>query len=137
MTAPLEVSQQDGVWTLTLSRAEKRNALSAELVERLIDAVGEAHASDARVLVFRGEGKNFSAGFDFADVETQSEGDLLLRFVRIETLLQTVASSPCATIGFAQGRNFGAGVDLLAVCRTRVATSDADRKSTRLNSSHT
>lgn len=125
MSPPLDVAKEDGTWTFTLSRPEKRNALSAELVERLSEAVAEAHARAARVLVFRGEGKNFSAGFDFTDFQNQSEGDLLLRFVRIEELLQLVASSPCATVGLAQGRNFGAGVDLLAVCRQRLASADA------------
>jgi len=125
VSAPLEVAQEDGCWTFTLSRPEKRNALSAELVDALIEAVARAHAGAARVLVFRGEGKNFSAGFDFSGVEAQSEGDLLLRFVRIEELLQLIASSPCMTVGLAHGRNFGAGVDLLAVCRYRVASADA------------
>lgn len=125
MSAPLEVAQEDGCWTFTLSRPEKRNALSAELVDALIEAVARAHAGAARVLVLRGEGKNFSAGFDFSGFEAQSEGDLLLRFVRIEELLQLIASSPCMTVGLAHGRNFGAGVDLLAVCRYRVASADA------------
>ena len=125
VSAPLDVAQEDGVWTFTLSRPEKRNALSAELVERLNEAVADAHIRQARVLVFRGEGKNFSAGFDFTDCENQSEGDLVLRFVRIEGLLQVIASSPCVTVGLAHGRNFGAGADLFAVCRHRVATADA------------
>jgi enoyl-CoA hydratase/carnithine racemase len=125
VSAPLDVAQEDGCWTFTLSRPEKRNALSAELVDALIEAVARAHAGAARVLVLRGEGKNFSAGFDFSGFEAQSEGDLLLRFVRIEELLQLIASSPCMTVGLAHGRNFGAGVDLLAVCRYRVASADA------------
>jgi enoyl-CoA hydratase/carnithine racemase len=33
------VAKEDGTWTVTLSRPEKRNALSAELVERLSEAV--------------------------------------------------------------------------------------------------
>lgn len=125
MTGPLRVEQQDDVWTFTLCRPEKRNALSAELVDALLSAVTQAHREHARVLVFRGDGKNMSAGFDFSDVETQSEGDLVLRFVRIEMLLQAVASSPALTVSFAHGKNFGAGVDLFAVCRHRVATADA------------
>jgi len=123
--APLRIEQHDGIWIFTLNRPEKRNALSAALVDGLLDGVAEAHAQRARMLVFRGEGRGFSAGFDFADVETQSEGDLLLRFVRIEMLLQAVAASPCLTLGLAQGRNFGAGVDLFAACRHRVAAPDA------------
>ena len=125
MSTALRIEQQGAVWTFVLQRPDKRNALSADLVEALLAGVAQAHAEQARVLVFRGEGKNFSAGFDFSDFEQQSEGDLLLRFVRIETLLQTVASSPCLTVGLAHGRNFGAAVDLFAVCRRRIATADA------------
>jgi len=125
MSDLLRIEQQGEVWSFVLQRPDKRNALSAELVEALLAGVAQAHAGHARVLVFRGEGKNFSAGFDFSNFEEQSEGDLLLRFVRIETLLQAVASSPCLTVGFAHGKNFGAGVDLFAACRRRIASADA------------
>lgn len=121
----LSLHRSDDTWTLTLARPDKRNALSAELVETLIHHVERASAEGARVLVFRGEGKCFSAGFDLSSLETQSEGDLVLRFIRVEMLLQAVASSPCLTVGLAHGRTFGAGVDLLAACRLRYATKDA------------
>jgi enoyl-CoA hydratase len=125
MNGVLAVHKADGVWTLSLARPEKRNALSAEIVEALLDAVERAPAEGARVLVLRGEGKCFSAGFDFSEIERQSDGDLVLRFVRIEQLLQAVAASPCLTVALAHGRNFGAGVDLAAACRVRVASADA------------
>ena len=126
MTTVLRVERDGGLRSFVLARPDKRNALSAELVEALIVAVDDAHRDDAETLVFRGEGRNFSAGFDFADVDAASEGDLLLRFVRIETLLQKVAASPCLTIALAHGRIFGAGVDLVAACRFRIATPDAN-----------
>lgn len=125
MSAPLRIEREGDVRTLVLNRADKRNALSAELVDRLLDAVHEAAAQSVKLLVLRGEGRNFSAGFDFGDLDSSSEGDLLLRFVRIEQLLQAVATSPCMTLGLAHGRNFGAGADLFAACRHRIATADA------------
>nr|WP_313658125.1 enoyl-CoA hydratase/isomerase family protein [Achromobacter ruhlandii] len=125
MSAALRVERRGPAQVLTLTRPEKMNALSAELVEALIAAVDAAPAQGAEVIVLRGEGRNFSAGFDFGDWEAQSEGDLLLRFVRIETLLQRVAASPCLTVGLAHGRNFGAGVDLFGACKWRVAAPDA------------
>lgn len=125
MSAALRVERHGSAQVLTLARPEKMNALSAELVEALIAAVDAAPAQGADVIVLRGEGRNFSAGFDFGDWEAQSEGDLLLRFVRIETLLQRVAASPCLTVGLAHGRNFGAGVDLFGACKWRVAAPDA------------
>lgn len=125
MSALVDVKYQDGLCRITLQRPEKMNALSAELVEGLIEAVDEAHARQSEAIVFQGNGKNFSAGFDFGGYEEQSEGDLLLRFVRLEQLLQKVAASPALTLALAHGRNFGAGVDLFGACRLRVATPDA------------
>ncbi|CAM3756315.1 Enoyl-CoA hydratase/isomerase [Bordetella sputigena] len=125
MSGLVQVRREGKAVHILLNRAEKMNALSAPMVEALIDAIEQAHRAAADVIVLEGAGKNFSAGFDFSDVETQSEGDLLLRFVRIETLLQTVRASPCLTVALAHGRNFGAGVDLIAACRLRYAEKEA------------
>lgn len=111
--------------TLVLDRPQKRNALSAALVDALLDAVQSAHADGTRLLVLRGEGANFSAGFDLEGYESQSEGDLLLRFVRIEQLLQALRYAPFDTLALAHGRNFGAGVDLIGACARRIASADA------------
>ena len=121
----LRVERSGATTTLTLDRGAKMNALSAGLVDALIAAVDEAHGDGTRLVVFRGEGRNFSAGFDFGGYETQSEGDLLLRFTRIEQLLQNVHHAPFDTLALAHGRNFGAGVDLVGACARRVATADA------------
>ena len=125
MTGSLDITQDAECWSFVLNRPAKMNALDADLIEALIAGVETAHASGARMITLSGAGRNFSAGFDFGEIETQSDGDLLLRFVRIETLLQLIASSPCLTVAFAQGRNFGAGVDLYAVCKHRFCTPDA------------
>lgn len=125
MSEALVIERTTDLWTFTLNRPDKRNALSAELVEALISGLEDACQQQIALLVLRGNGKNFSAGFDFGDFETQSEGDLALRFIRIEQLLQRIASMPALTIGIAHGRNFGAGVDLLAACKIRACTPDA------------
>lgn len=122
---PLIVERRENQWTFTLNRPEKRNALSAELVEALLSGLEEAQHERIPQLVFQGAGKNLSAGFDFTDYQEHSEGDLALRFIRIEQLLQRIASLPALTIGLAHGRNFGAGVDLFAACRIRYCRPDA------------
>jgi enoyl-CoA hydratase/carnithine racemase len=122
---PLTVEKYAEYWSVTLNRPDKHNALSAELVEQLITVFDEVAASNVPVVILQGEGRCFSAGFDMTDVDASSEGDLLLRFVRIETMLQRVAASPALTVAFAHGKNFGAGVDLIAACNLRVATPGA------------
>lgn len=125
MNAPVLVEKTSDSWTLTLNRPDKRNALNTELVEALIEVVDQAQAQRPDLLILRGAGKNFSAGFDFTDWDQASEGDLLWRFVRIEQLLQSLNALPVLTLALAHGKNFGAGVDLMAVCKHRVASSDA------------
>jgi enoyl-CoA hydratase/carnithine racemase len=121
----LRVERSGAITTITLDRPAKMNALSGALVDALLEAVDAAHRDGTRLVVVRGEGKNLSAGFDFGGYESQSEGDLLLRFTRIEQLLQMVHHAPFETLALAHGRNFGAGVDLIGACSRRVATTEA------------
>ena len=112
---------QDGIVTLTLNRPEKGNALSAELVEALIEQVARAFdAQDTSALVFAAEGAHFCTGFDLSTLAASSEGDLLRRFVRVEQLLQLVWRAPVRTVAVAQGRTWGAGADLFAACEVRL-----------------
>ncbi len=106
---------------LTLNRPQKANALSASSVEALLDAVEYACTDGTRLLILDGAGDHFCAGFDFSGYLEQSEGDLALRFLRIETLLQQLYHAPFETLVFAHGKNFGAGADLVASCGIRIA----------------
>lgn len=120
-TGVLRTTREGVVTHVVLARPDRANALDAALVEALLDAVDAATADGTRLFVLSADGRNFSGGFDFTGYESSSEGRLLLRFVRIEQLLQRLWHAPFATLAFAHGRNFGAGVDLLAACDVRIA----------------
>jgi methylglutaconyl-CoA hydratase len=60
----LKLEQQDQVATITLTRPEKRNAISTQMIEELVAALDEAERSSSRVLVITGTGKAFCAGMD-------------------------------------------------------------------------
>jgi enoyl-CoA hydratase len=122
MTAdPLLVERDGGVTTLVLNRPEKRNALSAELVEAMIARIAEARGDGTRLLVVRGAGAGFSGGFDFGKLEEHSDGDLALRFIRLELLLQDLWHAPFATMALAHGACYGAGADIVGSCNRRIA----------------
>ena len=110
---------------VTLNRPEKLNAFNVELVEELMAAVSEAVASGARLVVFQAEGKGFSGGLDLSDIEQSSDGELLLRLVRVELLLQAVYHAPIASLAFVHGSCYGAAAELVASCQWRIATADA------------
>jgi len=121
----LSTEHQAGVTTLTLQRPERGNALGPDLVEALISAAEAAMADPAvHTLVLRGDGRHFCTGLDLTDLATLSDGDLLLRLVRIETLLALLWHAPIRTVALAHGRTWGAGADLFAACEQRLVHPD-------------
>lgn len=125
MSDPVRASLADGVATLSLDRPERGNALGPELVEALAEAFDGALAAGARLVVLRGEGRHFCTGFDLAGLEDLTDGDLLLRMVRIEELLARIHAAPVTTLAIGSGRSFGAGADLFAACDRRIAVAGA------------
>jgi enoyl-CoA hydratase/carnithine racemase len=125
MNKPTTLSSVDraDVRTITLDEPAKANAISAEMVEELLQHLEQAYGDGTRVLVFKGNGRNFCGGFDLSDYQDQSEGDLLRRFVRVEELLQAIRHAPCLTIACVQGAAYGAGADLAAACNFRIGVA--------------
>ena len=119
----LIIERDGGLLQLTLNRPDCANALNLELAEALIGEITTAEG--VQLCVIRGAGRNFCGGFDLADLDTASDGDLLWRFLRIETLLQAVYHAPFAVVALAQGQAVGAGADLFNACWQRVAAPDA------------
>lgn len=64
----------DGVATITLNRAERRNAQNPEMLDALNDAWERAAEDDAaRVILLRAEGPHFSAGHDVSMKDRKPE----------------------------------------------------------------
>lgn len=64
----LELKQDGEVATITLTRPEKRNAISVQMIEDLLEALGEAESSSARVVILTGAGNAFCAGMDIEEL---------------------------------------------------------------------
>jgi enoyl-CoA hydratase len=63
---------RDGRAYITLNRPDKLNALTQEMIDTLVAHVVTAERDDdVRVIVFRGEGKNFCAGHDLTQVDAE------------------------------------------------------------------
>jgi len=61
-TLTYEVSGE--VATITLNRSDKRNAISTQMIQELVAALGEVESGPARVAIITGAGKAFCAGMD-------------------------------------------------------------------------
>jgi enoyl-CoA hydratase len=117
--------QEGSVLQITLTRRKSSNALSMTLVENLLRILKTAADDNTSLVIFKGEGKNFCSGFDLGDLQSQSDGDLLYKFVRIELLLQQIAHACFHTLAFAQGGVIGAGCDLFCACSERICSPNS------------
>lgn len=107
-----------GITVVTIDRPERRNAIDAEHVEALRDAVAGAPA-DTRALVLRGTDGHFCAGADLKGIEGPEFAGLL------RTLLHALRDAPFPCLAAVEGAALGAGTQLAIACDLRTATEDA------------
>ncbi|CAN3130715.1 enoyl-CoA hydratase [Mycobacterium sp. smrl_JER01] len=113
---------RDGqVMTLELQRPERRNALNAELVDGLREAIEKAAAEDVRAMVLTGAGHVFSSGADLSG--GQGVADELPDKARALNL--AIDRAPFPVIGAVNGPAIGAGVILAMICDLRVVAPEA------------
>lgn len=108
------------VWTVTLHRPDRANALSAGLVEALHAVLDEAEAARPRAVVLRGSARHFAAGFDLGNLDQETDASLALRFLRVGLLLERLVAAPYTTVAVAEGAAVGAGADLVLACDHRL-----------------
>jgi methylglutaconyl-CoA hydratase len=122
MNAALVLSESvgPGITQLTLNRAEKRNALSVELLQALLAAL-DAAEKDAtqRVLILTGAGKVFCAGLDLA--EATDAGRAHQSAELIARSLSRLSESRLVTIALVRGAALAGGAGLMSACDFVVA----------------
>ncbi|MCP4503289.1 MAG: enoyl-CoA hydratase [Deltaproteobacteria bacterium] len=119
-------SLEDGVFTLCISRAEKKNALTVAMYQAMVEALQEADADKkARCIVITGEGEMFTSGNDLMDfMNSPAAGpdspvfQFLLTLVGLKTPL----------IAAVNGAGIGIGCTMLLHCDLVYAVENATLK---------
>ena len=114
----IELTQDDGLWTVTLNNPDKANALTSAMLSELV-RIAEA-ATEARALILTGAGRVFSAG---ADLEEARAG--LATSDLWERLSGAIAALPCLTVAALNGTLAGGANGMVLACDLRIAVPSA------------
>lgn len=126
-TLAVEQDRQ-GVTQLTLNRPDRKNAISALMMDELTEfAQIAAEDDDIRVVVLQGAGGVFCAGGDLSWMMAQIQSDRTGRMAeakRLANMLRALNEMPVPLIGRVEGVALGGGSGLACVCDVAVATDD-------------
>lgn len=114
----IDLTQQDGLWTVTINNPGKANALTGAMLSDLLQ-IAEA-AQEARALILTGAGKVFSAGADLDEARAGlATSDLW------ERLSGAIAALPCLTVAALNGTMAGGANGMALACDLRIAVPTA------------
>lgn len=116
----LRIERRDAVRTVVLARPDKRNALSAEMIQGLEEAFGVEPPPEERVTVLRAEGPVFSAGLDLRERQSGVLGES-----PIESMLHAVETYPLPVLAVVQGDAIAGGNELALHCDLVIASTRA------------
>jgi methylglutaconyl-CoA hydratase len=113
-------STESGIARITLNRPEKRNALDAEIIGELREAVRQSAADpEVRAVLLTGAGKDFCSGADLAVLEQVAGAGVLDNIAdarAMADLFSTLRHHPRPVIAAVRGRALAGGCGLATAC---------------------
>jgi enoyl-CoA hydratase/carnithine racemase len=116
MTEHVMTELTGGILTLTLARADKKNALTDAMYSAMSDGLERAEKdATVKVVLFQADGDSFTAGNDLASFSAQASGKVqgesqAFRFIR------NLGKATKPLVAAAQGNAVGVGTTMLLHC---------------------
>ena len=117
-----------GIATVTLNRPDKRNALSYQLMDDLLQAFDEVANSSAQILLLTGAGTAFCAGMDLENLKGligRTPEQNLKDSEKIAQMFRVLYDFPKPTMAAVNGAAIGGGVGLATLCDFTLASPEA------------
>jgi methylglutaconyl-CoA hydratase len=124
----LKLDYDTDLATITLTRAERRNAISSLMITDLLLALDHVQASSARALILTGSGKAFCAGMDLDGlraIASQSPEEHLEDSRRMAKMFLRIYSFPKPLIAAVNGAAIAGGCGIATLTDFTLAVPDA------------
>ena len=124
--ATISVRKDGAVWSITLDRPEKRNALNTSMIDVLTDIFAEASQSDCRMICLKSSHANvFCAGADVDELRADRSSLMQLLESLARLLAEMNAAKPIiATL--LEGKAYGAGGVLVGMSDLVIASDTSE-----------
>lgn len=121
MTDELVTRSLDGlIYTITLNRPAKRNAISDRLLDAL-DQAWEARPQEARVVILAGAGDHFCAGLDLSEHQHRDPFGVMLHSQGWHRLFNKIQMTGVPVVSVLHGAVIGGGLELATATHVRIA----------------
>ncbi len=121
------IKAEKGIYTLTVNRPDKLNALNKKTIQEIGLAIKEANAnSTVKGVILTGAGlKSFVAGADISELVglTVEQGKAMAQAGQV--IFKSIEESPKPVIAAVNGFALGGGCELAMACHLRVASTNA------------
>jgi methylglutaconyl-CoA hydratase len=124
----IQLAYEGAVATITLNRPDKRNAISFELIDDLLQALDEVSKSEATVLILTGAGKAFCSGMDLENLKSlpgRTPEQNLSDSRAMVQLFRALYEFPKVTIAAVNGPAIAGGTGLALLCDFTLAVPEA------------
>ncbi|MDQ3088901.1 MAG: enoyl-CoA hydratase-related protein [Acidobacteriota bacterium] len=120
---------ENSIFTITLNRPEKRNALNDDLINDLKNALREADNDESIcAVVIKGAGKDFCSGADLSALQKISESSVLENWDDAHNLMELfllIRKTKVPVIAVVRGRALAGGCGLATACDLALASASA------------
>jgi enoyl-CoA hydratase/carnithine racemase len=124
--AEIQVEVNGPVVTVALNRPDRRNALSLNLMQEMVDCLSAIGRDEkAKVVILRSNGPVFSAGHDIREMAAGEIQEYRTIFAICMEMMLLLHEIPQPVIARVHGVATAAGCQLVAACDLAVAAADA------------
>src|SRR5579862_369186 len=124
----IQLGYDGRVATITLNRPDKRNAISFELIDDLLNALDDVAKSDAIILIVTGAGKAFCSGMDLENLQGllgRTPEQNLQDSQTMVRLFRALYEFPKVSIAAVNGAAIAGGTGLALLCDFTLAVPEA------------